>query len=174
MQTRPQHIVPRKKSQLKRRSEETAKKRCYTEKLSGHGSRDMPTTTLESDSLSAREFAELLIAGLAAQGTSYVTASQAQLHRAFRHILAEVSKNERIKVEDLSDVDYDPLYGLSGWLDEFLARAQRDLFISSPNPSYQRIQIKITSQEAQKRLAQYNNEQELKNLSNLFLAKLRS
>ncbi len=131
------------------------------------------TSALQSDSLTARQFAEALIDGLAAMGQFQITASQTQLHRAFRRILEEVSSNKSINV-DVSEIDYDPLYGLSGWLDEFLARAQRDLLISSPNPSYERIQIKITKEEAEDRLSRFKNAQALKNLSNRFVSELRS
>jgi hypothetical protein len=133
----------------------------------------MPTA-LQSDSLTAKEFAEALIAGIAAVGHRQLTASQTQFHRAFRRVLTDVAKNKSITIVDLSEVDYDPLYGLSGWLDEFLARAQRDLLISSPNPSYERIEIKVTKEEAEDHLSRYNNAQEFKNLSELFLKEIHS
>lgn len=165
---RPQHMVSNKRL---RNDENSAKQSCYTKKSHEPGSKHM-ATALQSDSLTAREFAETLIVGLAAVGQHQIVASQTQLHRAFRRVLAEV-RNTPLKV-DLSDVDYDPLYGLSGWLDEFLARAQRDLLISSPNPSYERVQIKVTKEEAEARLADNNNAQVFKNLSNLFVSELRS
>jgi hypothetical protein len=123
--------------------------------------------------LSARQFAEGLLAGLAAVDQSQIKASQICLHRAFKQVLSEASKNKTLKV-DFSDVDYDPLYGLSGWLDEFLARAQRDLMISSPNPSYERIEIKVTRDEGEKLLAQYPNGAVFKDLSKLFIAELQA
>ena len=122
--------------------------------------------------ISARRFAEGLLAGLAAVDQPSITASQIQLHKAFRRVLAEANKGGTLKV-DLSDVDYDPLYGLSGWLDEFLARAQRDLMISSPNPSYQRIEIQLTREEGESLLAQYTDQNAMKQLSNLFIQELR-
>jgi len=122
--------------------------------------------------LSARQFAEGLLAGLAAFDKRKITASQAQLHKAFRRVLVEAKKNQNLNV-DLSDVDYDPLYGLSGWLDEFLARAQRDLMISSPNPSYQRIEIQLTPEEGESLLSQYVDHDAIKQLSNLFFQELQ-
>lgn len=130
-------------------------------------------TALSSEPLTAREFAEALIIALAAEGHGEIRASQTKLHKAFRRILAEVAKNDSLEV-DLSDVDYDPLYGLSGWLDEFLARAQRDLLISSPNPSYERIQIKLSKEEAGEMLTQNRNAQAIRNLSKLFINALDS
>ena len=73
---------------------------------------------------------------------------------------------------DFSDVDYDPLYGQSGWLDQFLARAQRDLMVSYPNPSYGRIEIKVTPSEGQEMLDQFPNGAIFKGLSQRLLEKL--
>jgi len=172
MSTKPQAVGRLKKSEPQKLNEKSAKEICYTESSHKQGSKPM-ATGLHSDSLTAREFAEALIVGLAAEGQSQIIASQTKLHRAFRRTLAEVTKNKSVQV-DLSDVDYDPLYGLSGWLDEFLARAQRDLLITSPNPSYERIQIKVTKQEAADRLSRYRNAEVLRSLSNLFMDELRS
>lgn len=121
--------------------------------------------------LSARQFAEGLLAGLAAAGRKEIAASQ--IHRAFRQVLAEV-KESRVLDVDFSDVDYDPLYGQSGWLDQFLARAQRDLMISYPNPSYGRIEIKVTRREGEEILGEYPNEDGaiFKKLSESFFEKL--
>ena len=96
-----------------------------------------------------------------------------QIHRAFRQLLIEVEESKVLDV-DFSDVDYDPLYGQSGWLDQFLARAQRDLMISYPNPSYGRIEIKVTASEGQDILDQYPNGEGVifKDLSQRFIEKL--
>jgi hypothetical protein len=126
-----------------------------------------------SDTLSARQFAEGLLAGLAAAGQRKIAASQ--IHRAFRQVLIEVETTKVLDV-DFSDVDYDPLYGQSGWLDQFLARAQRDLMISYPNPSYGRIEIKVTPSEGQEILDQYPNGDGAKftDLSQRFIEKLNA
>jgi hypothetical protein len=73
---------------------------------------------------------------------------------------------------DFSDVDYDPLYGQSGWLDQFLARAQRDLMISYPNPSYGRIEIKVTRSEGKEMLEEYPNGAIFNELSQRFFEEL--
>jgi hypothetical protein len=121
--------------------------------------------------LSAREFGEGLFAALAAVDHRQINANQPALHKAFRRVLLEVNKTNLMLV-DFSDVDFDPLYGLSGWLDEFLARAQRDLLISSPNPSYERIEIKVTPEEGKAFLSRYPNESAFTNLSNMFIREL--
>jgi len=132
----------------------------------------MASSLQNSEFLTARQFGEALIAGLAVAGQQRISASQTQLHRAFKKVLSELEANPALKV-DLSEVDYDPLYGLSGWLDAFLARAQRDLLISSPNPSYERIDIKVTPKEGEERLSRYKNGDFLKDLSSTFVNELR-
>lgn len=126
---------------------------------------------LVSKAMSPDDFAEGLLAALAASKKTEIAVSQNQLHRAFRRVLSEAQKQESLGV-DSSDVDYDPLYQLSGWLDEFLARAQRDLLISSPNPSYGRIVINLTPKEGKCILKEHGNEEEFKKLASLFLQEL--
>jgi hypothetical protein len=122
-----------------------------------------------SETISARQFAEGLLAGLAAAGRKEIAASQ--IHRAFRQVLAEVKESKVLDV-DSSDVDYDPLYGQSGWLDQFLARAQRDLMISYPNPSYGRIEIKVTISEGREMLSEFPQGAIFNDLSESFFQKL--
>jgi hypothetical protein len=131
----------------------------------------MASASQLSATLSARQFAEGLLAGLAASGKTKISASQ--IHKAFRQLLTEVKDSQVLDV-DSSDVDYDPLYGQSGWLDQFLARAQRDLMISYPNPSYGRIEIKVTRREGEEMLGEYPNGDgaKFKELSERFFEKL--
>ena len=133
----------------------------------------MATVSQPAATLSARRFAEGLLAGLAVNNQRQIPASQLQLHRAFRTVLKNADECHGLHV-DVSDVDYDPLYGLSGWLDEFLARAQRDLLISSPNPSYGRIEIKVSPSEGEQILEGYPNGALFKELSKLFVEELRA
>lgn len=130
----------------------------------------MATTPHISGSLSAREFAEGLLVGLAASHNTQINANR--VHKAFFRVLNEVKASNALNV-DFSEVDYDPLYGLSGWLDQFLARAQRDLMISSPNPSYGRIQIKVTPAQGERLLARNPNGAILKELSQRFAENLK-
>jgi hypothetical protein len=67
------------------------------------------------------------------------------IHRAFFQVLQEVRRpevQERLELEDLIEIDFDPLYGQSNWFDRALTRAQRDQIISFPNPSYDTIRIR--------------------------------
>lgn len=129
----------------------------------------MASASQLSATLSARQFAEGLLAGLAVARRNKISASQ--IHRAFRQVLTEVETAKVLDV-DFSDVDYDPLYGQSGWLDQFLARAQRDLMISYPNPSYGRIEIKVTPSEGREMLDEYPNGAIFKELSQRFFEEL--
>jgi len=121
--------------------------------------------------MSPDDFAEGLLATLAADKKTEIAVNQNQLHRAFRRVLSEAQKPKTLGV-DSRDVDYDPLYQLSGWLDKFLARAQRDLIISSPNPSYGRIVINLTPAEGRTILKEHGNRKAFKKLAAMFLREL--
>ena len=119
------------------------------------------------NTIAAQAFAEGLLAALVTDNHKEIDATQAQLHKAFRQIVQAAAESQELSV-DLSDVDYDPLYGVSGWLDEFLARAQRDLMISRPNPSYSRIEITLRPEEAEDLLGRLPNRIAIKHLSEIF------
>lgn len=123
--------------------------------------------------MSPDDFAEGLLAALAIIGDTTISVTQNQLHRAFRRVLAEAERPEILGV-DSRDVDYDPLYQLSGWLDKFLARAQRDLLISSPNPSYGRIVINLNPIEGASILKEHGEEAKFKKLAAMFLQESRA
>lgn len=120
-----------------------------------------------SDMITAQEFAEGLLAGLAAAHHQEIDATQGQLHKAFRQVVRAAKETQGLSV-DLSEIDYDPLYGVSGWLDEFLARAQRDLIISRPNPSYSRIEITLTPEDVEEFLERLPNRSAITTLSDMF------
>lgn len=129
--------------------------------------RKMANIATAPGAITAQVFAEGLLASLAAEKHDEINATQSQLHKAFRQVVQAAAQTEGLSV-DLSDVDYDPLYGLSGWLDEFLARAQRDLMISRPNPSYSRIHITLDPEEAEELLGSFPNRLAIKTLSEMF------
>lgn len=129
----------------------------------------MATASQISKALSARQFAEGLLAGLAASGRNKIAANR--IHKAFRQVVIEVEESRVLEV-DFSEVDYDALYGQSGWLDQFLARAQRDLMISYPNPSYGRIEIKVTRKEGKEILDEYPQSAAIQRFSDSFYKKL--
>jgi hypothetical protein len=128
---------------------------------------------ISAKAMSPDDFAEGLLAALATTGQTEITVNQNQLHRAFRRVLAEAEKPESLWV-DSRDVDYDPLYQLSGWLDKFLARAQRDLLISSPNPSYGRIVINLSSEDGETILKEHGGQATFKKLAAMFLQESRA
>ena len=61
-----------------------------------------------------------------------------EVHRAFYRVLKELRKGGVLDV-DLFEVDYDPLYGQSGWFDRALTTAQRDAVLGFSNPSHMKI-----------------------------------
>src|ERR1700682_146951 len=102
--------------------------------------------------LAADEFFRGLLASLVSTGTKRIVAPQTEVHQAFNR-LVEMLRAHKFGPEldvELKDVDYDPLYGLSGWLDHTLTWAQRDLLISFGNPSYDLIEIKYDEGQAER------------------------
>ena len=112
----------------------------------------MEVPSLTPVQLSANDFLRGLLAALAAKKQNVLSANQSELHRAFHGVLKKLRSpnfSNALSV-DLLDVDYDPLYGLSGWLDRALTSAQLDLLISFPNPSYDRIDIRFGQAEGKR------------------------
>src|SRR5262245_49812553 len=91
-----------------------------------------------------------MLAGLASIGRSELTGSRSDLHKAF---YAAVNKCGRTLGLEAEQIDYDPLYGVSPWFDRALTRAQRDLLVNFPNPTYERIEICYETDEALEVLA---------------------
>ena len=130
----------------------------------------MGSSPSESASLNAEDFFRGLIAALGVHGQNRLGASQPDFHRAFHRIIKELRRPE-VRNEltvDLLGVDYDPLYGLSGWFDRALTRAQRDLLVSFPNPSYDLIEIAVKKDEGEKILSQLGHEGLFLRLADLF------
>src|ERR1035438_9130231 len=101
--------------------------------------------------MTANEFFRHLLTALAASDRTEFPATHSEIHRAFLGVLREIRKPEiqaQLAIEDLIDIDYDPLYGRSRWFDRALTRAQRDRIISFPNPSYDTIKIKYEPEAA--------------------------
>lgn len=115
-----------------------------------------------------------LLAALAADGHSPLKAGQASFHRAFYRVIEEVKSGRVPLPVDLREVDFDPLYGLSGWLDLALTRAQRDALVSFANPSYKRIEIRYDKRQGERQLTALGMRQPLKQLSTIFLRELGS
>jgi hypothetical protein len=127
---------------------------------------DVQRTTL----LGADDFFRGLIAALGVRKYDELNATQSDLHRAFHQVIEKLQDPEVKKKVDVNlvNVDYDSLYGLSGWFDRALTRAQRDLLISFPNPSYDLIKIGIKKDEGEKILSRLGNKDLFLKLADLF------
>jgi hypothetical protein len=100
---------------------------------------------MERRKLTPEEFFDGLLAAIRLQ-TEVIEGEPTEVHRAFNRVLKELPRSHVLDV-DLFDVDYDPLYGQSGWFDRALTTAQRDAILGFANPSYKKIIIKYTTAE---------------------------
>ena len=125
--------------------------------------------------LSANDFLRGLLAALAARGEKNLHANQFDVHRAFYRVVQDFKAGppRPLRVEFI-DFDYDPLYGLSGWLDRALTNAQRDLLISFPNPSYERLEIRYGPEEGRQVLAALGHQDEFLSLADRFRTELHT
>ena len=123
-----------------------------------------------SKQISADQFFRGLLAALAVSKVSHLKAGQPEIHKAFHKVMRELERPEvqRVLDVDLQDVDYDPLYRLSGWLDNALTWAQRDLIITFPNPSYDDIVLKYRDDEGNRVLAELGSRQTFMELAKIF------
>ena len=110
-----------------------------------------------------------------AQHKTELNADHNAIHRAFLQVLREVQKpeiSEELAIEDLIEIDYDPLYGQSAWFDRALTRAQRDRIISFPNPSYKTICIRIDEQTGKAVLKKLGVSSTIQHLADVFVGQL--
>jgi hypothetical protein len=122
--------------------------------------------------ISAEEFFEGLIMMAVASGVRGLRVSQPDFHRAFYRTVKHLTRTGDSSAVDLADFDYDPLYRLSGWLDNTLTSAQRDLLISFSNPSYDEISLRASVRESEEFLAGLGQEEMLKRAFAQFRAEL--
>jgi hypothetical protein len=121
--------------------------------------------------MTANEFFRGLLAALAIKNRTTLPAKHSDIHRAFFHVLREIRKPEiqdRMNIDDVIDIDYDPLYGQSRWFDRALTRAQRDHIISFPNPSYETLNIKYEPETGKALLASLESHETIENLAEIF------
>jgi len=125
--------------------------------------------------LTAEQLFRGLMAALAVdKSTTMLNGTRPQIHRAFRKVLDAVQGprfSNRLAV-DTSDIDFDPLYGQSSWLDRSLTRAQRGRVISFPNPSYERMQVRFEASEADEILSELGGAAPFLELAQIFRAEL--
>jgi hypothetical protein len=93
------------------------------------------------------------------------------VHRAFYRVLKELPKCDALDV-DLFEVDYDPLYGQSGWFDRALTTAQRDAVLGFANPSYKKITIIYSQGEGEAILNSMGAKNEFQRLADVFTGSL--
>lgn len=94
-----------------------------------------------------------------------------EVHRAFYRVLKELRSSGILDV-DLFEVDYDPLYGQSGWFDRALTTAQRNAVLGFANPSYKKITIKYSEAEGEAILESMGARDEFGRLAEVFTKSL--
>lgn len=127
--------------------------------------------------MTANEFFRGLLAALASKNRTELPARHSDIHRAFFWVLREIRKPEiqnQLNIEDVIDIDYDPLYGQSRWFDRALTRAQRDHIISFPNPSYDTINIKYEPETGKVLLDKLESREAIENLAEIFHSQLEA
>src|SRR5689334_10613082 len=86
------------------------------------------------------------LAALTLEEPEHLSANRTLLNRAFLRTVE--SPAAKVFDTEALNIDFDPLYGVSPWFERQLTRAQRDLLISFPNPSYSVVHIKLTASSA--------------------------
>ena len=121
---------------------------------------------MESLKLTAEDFFDGLLAAIRLK-TDVIEGEPTEVHRAFYRVLKELQKGDILDV-DLFEVDYDPLYGQSGWFDRALTTAQRDAVLGFANPSYRKITIKYSQREGEAILDSIGEGNEFRRLAEVF------
>ncbi|HLG56916.1 MAG TPA: hypothetical protein VI485_16375 [Vicinamibacterales bacterium] len=128
--------------------------------------------TQQVQHLTADDFFAGFLAALAISRRPVLNGSRTALNRAFYRAIQDPVA--RFVDLDALNVDYDPLYGLSPWFDRELTRAQRDLLVGFPNPSYATVEIKLGSDEAEELLAELGHRDQFLQFALVFLNNLKS
>jgi hypothetical protein len=131
----------------------------------------MTEAMMEKQRLTADEFFAGFLAGLTLRKSQPLTGTRTAMNRAFYRTIQD--PNAQFFDLDLLDLDYDVLYGLSPWFDRALTRAQRDLMVSFPNPTYETVEIRLTPREAERLLDEIGHKDDFQKLAELFLANLK-
>jgi hypothetical protein len=125
---------------------------------------------MECPKLPPERFFDGLLAAISLKN-SVIEGEPTEVHRAFYRVLKELRKGSALNV-DLFDVDYDPLYGQSGWFDRALTTAQRDAVLGFANPSYKKITIKYSQSESEAILDSIGEKDEFQRLAEVFTSSL--
>lgn len=123
---------------------------------------------------SPEQFFEGLLAAIRLE-KDVIEGEPTEVHRAFYRVLKELQRGSILDV-DLFEVDYDPLYGQSGWFDRALTTAQRDAILGFANPSYKKITIKYSHDEGAAILSSFSLDakDEFQRLAGVFTKSLDS
>jgi|SRR5271166_381739 len=126
--------------------------------------------SVERVKFTPEQFLDGLLAAISLD-SNVIEGEPTDVHRAFYRVLKELQKSGTLDV-DLFEVDYDPLYGQSGWFDRALTTAQRDAVLGFANPSYKKIMIKYSKDEGAAILDSTGARDEFKRLAEVFTKSL--
>ena len=102
--------------------------------------------------------------------TSRITGNRVSLNRAFYRAISGPA-GHFVNRKQLA-IDYDPLYGVSPWFERALTRAQRDLLISFPNPTYAAVEIKLKKDQAEQLLDMTGHRDQFLALAKAFMTNM--
>jgi hypothetical protein len=128
---------------------------------------------MERLKLTPERFFDGLLAAIRTQKKEFIEGEPTEVHRAFYRVLKELQRSGVLDV-DLFEVDYDPLYGQSGWFDRALTTAQRDAVLGFANPSYKKITIKYSEGEGEAILESIGARDEFRRLADVFTRSLNT
>jgi hypothetical protein len=123
---------------------------------------------MQAATLTGDRFFAGLLAGIRLIEPNRLTGSRIALNRAFYKAI-HGPEGAFVDKKRLA-IDYDPLYGVSPWFERALTRAQRDLLISFPNPTYAAVEIKLSEPQAGKLLELTGYRDEFVALAKAFLS----
>jgi hypothetical protein len=98
--------------------------------------------------------------------------TRSKLHNAFFEAVL-VAEQQGLIDREAMEIDFDPLYEVCPWFDHALTRAQQNLWVNFPNPSYERVQICYKPDEARKVLQNLGNAEAFDNVAVTFLRHLQ-
>ena len=119
-------------------------------------------------SLSPDDFLYGIIAALRVNGHERIVANRRDFHHAFYGILKKLNDPEFTDaiMVDTSEIDFDPLYGLSEWLVDALGRARRDFLVNFRDANI--IEVSVGRKESEGILSMVGSEKYLLKLADLF------
>jgi len=103
---------------------------------------------------------------------SRLTASRVSLNRAFHRAMTSPAGSSFD--EGALGLDFDPLYGVSPWFERALTRAQRDLLVGFPNPTYASVEIKLKKPQADRLLTLIGHRDDFIALAEAFLTNIEA